>query len=238
MNKSCIIHDSLVVFVCFDSLFLFSLVFRSPRFSIGISRVFCAKFEILSPSIEEDKAGTLESPQEVSDRCLYLKRFYQTTCRSSNVFVVRHSFSSQAGAKSSGEEDDLEDGFSELEMPSSAEANRDGNVEDESDDELISEPELSDDGDDIEEPSQNELELLDSKTDPSEKKAFRKWAQSALFKAILDAPGFSIHNALDKWVEEGNDLSRAEISLAVLNLRKRRMYGRALQVNLCDLIFT
>ncbi len=232
------IHDSLVVIVCFDSLFLFSSVFRSPGFSIGISRVSCAKLEILSPSIEEDKAGTLESPQEAFDRCLYLKRFYHTTCSSSNVFVVRHSFSSQAGAKSSGEVDDLEDGFSELEMPSSAKANQDGNVEDESDDELISVPELSDDGVDIKEPSQNELELLDSETDPSEKKAFRKWAQSALFKAILDAPGLSIHNALDKWVEVGNDLSRAEISLAVLNLRKRRMYGRALQVNLRDLIFT
>jgi hypothetical protein len=199
--------------------------------------VSCAKLEILSPSIEEDKAGTLESPQEAFDRCLYLKRFYHTTCSSSNVFVVRQ-FSSQAGAKSSGEEDDLEDGFSELEMPSSAKANQDGNVEDESDDELISEPELSDGGVDIEEPSQNELELLDSETDPSEKKVVKKWAQSALFKAILDAPGLSIHNALDKWVEEGNDLSRAEISLAVLNLRKRRMYGRALQVNLRDLIFT
>jgi hypothetical protein len=231
------IHDSLVVIVCFDSLFLFSSVFRSPGFSIGISRVSCAKLEILSPSIEEDKAGTLESPQEAFDRCLYLKRFYHTTCSSSNVFVVRQ-FSSQAGAKSSGEEDDLEDGFSELEMPSSAKANQDGNVEDESDDELISEPELSDGGVDIEEPSQNELELLDSETDPSEKKVVKKWAQSALFKAILDAPGLSIHNALDKWVEEGNDLSRAEISLAVLNLRKRRMYGRALQVNLRDLTFT
>lgn len=208
-----------------------SIPLRSQGFSIGISRVSCAKLEILGPSIEEDKAGTLESPQEAYDKCLYLKRLYHTTCGSSNVFVVRHSFSSQAGEKSSGEEDDLEDGFSELEMPSSAKANQVGNVEDESDDELISEPELSDDGVDIEEPSQNELELLDSEIDPSEKKVFRKRAQSALFNAILAAPGLSVHNVLDKWVEEGNDLSRAEISLAVLNLRKRRMYGRALQLS-------
>lgn len=238
MNKSCIIHDSLVVIVCFGSLFIFSSVFRSRGVSIGISHVSCDKLEMLSPGIEEDKAGTFESPQEAYDRHLSLKRFYHTAHGSSNVFVVRHNFSSQAGAKSSGEEDELEDGFSELEMPSSAVAKQDGNVEDESDDELISEPELSYDGVDIEEPSQNELELLDSEIDPSEKKAFKKRAKSALFNAILAAPGLSVHNALDKWVEEGNDLSRTEISLAMLNLRKRRMYGRALQVNLCDLIFT
>ncbi|XP_059462784.1 pentatricopeptide repeat-containing protein At1g80270, mitochondrial-like [Corylus avellana] len=204
---------------------------RSRGVSIRISRVSCAKLEMLSPGIEEDKAGTFESPQEAYDRHLSLKRFYHTAHGSSNVFVVRHNFSSQAGAKSSGEEDELEDGFSELEMPSSAVANQDGNVEDESDDELISEPELSYDGVDIEEPSQNELELLDSEIDPSEKKAFKKKAKSALFNAILAAPGLSVHNALDKWVEEGNDLSRTEISLAMLNLRKRRMYGRALQLS-------
>jgi hypothetical protein len=238
MNKSCIIHDSLVVIVCFDSLSIFSSVFRNQGVSVGISRVSCAKLEMPSPGIEEDKAVTFESPQDAYDRRPNLKRFYCTARGSSNVFVVRHNFSSQAGAKSSGEEDELEDGFSELEMPFSAVKNQDGNVEDESDDELISEPELSDDGVDIEEPSHKELELLDTETNPSEKKAFKKRAQSALFNAILAAPGFSVHNALDKWVEEGHDLSRAEITLTVTNLRKRRMYGRALQVNLCDLIFT
>lgn len=186
-----------------------------------------------STCIEDVKTGTLESPREPYDRFQPLKRFFHPTYDSLKFLVGRHSFSSQAGAKSSGE-DDLEDGFSELETPSSAEVNQD--VEDESDDELTSEPELADD--DVEEASQIELELSDTETDPSEKKTPRKRSQSALFKAILAASGSSFHSALDKWVEQGNELSRAEISLAMLNLRRRRMYGRALQVNLCPFVFT
>lgn len=200
------------------------------------SRECFAKLEIASSCIEDDKVGTLESPQGTYDRCLSLKRFYHATYASSKFSFDRHSFSSQAGAKSSGEEDDLEDGFSELETPSSPEANQDSNIQDENDDELISEPEVSDDDVDGEEPSQNELELLDIDINPSEKRASKRRAQSKLFDAILSAPGLSVHSALDKWVEEGNDFSRAEVSLAMLNLRKRKMFGRALQVNICDLI--
>ncbi|KAB1222188.1 hypothetical protein CJ030_MR2G023451 [Morella rubra] len=159
------------------------------------SRECFAKLEIASSCIEDDKVGTLESPQGTYDRCLSLKRFYHATYASSKFSFDRHSFSSQAGAKSSGEEDDLEDGFSELETPSSPEANQDSNIQDENDDELISEPEVSDDDVDGEEPSQNELELLDIDTNPSEKRA------------------------------------RQRVSLAMLNLRKRKMFGRALQLS-------
>lgn len=169
---------------------------------------------------------------------MYLKRFYHTKHGSSKFSVGRCGFSSQAGAKSSGEDDDLEDEFSELETPSSAQAKQTSNVADESDGELISEPELSDEDVDVEEPSQNELELSDAETDPIEKKSSRRRAQSELFNAIMASPGLSIHSALDKWVEEGNNVSRPEILLAMLNLRKRRMYGRALQVSEHDLIFT
>ncbi|KAG6694445.1 hypothetical protein I3842_09G048700 [Carya illinoinensis] len=203
-----------------------SIPLRSRGFSIGTSHVSCVKLEMPSTYIEDDKIGTLESPREPYDRFQPLKRFCHPTYDSLKFFVGRHSFSSQAGAKSSGE-DDLEDGFSELETPSSVEVNQD--VEDESDDESSSEPELADD--DVEEASQIELELSDIETDPREKKTPRKRAQSALFKAILAASGSSFHNVLDKWVEEGNELSRAEISLAMLNLRRRRMYGRALQLS-------
>ncbi|KAK1548979.1 hypothetical protein Q3G72_015654 [Acer saccharum] len=54
---------------------------------------------------------------------------------------------------------------------------------------------------------------------------------SDLFKAIVSSPPLSVHSVLDKWVKEGKDLSREEIASAMLNLRKRRMYGRALQLS-------
>ncbi|CAK8543078.1 unnamed protein product [Lathyrus sativus] len=138
----------------------------------------------------------------------------------------RRELSSEAGASSTkDEEDDLEEGFSELETSAG----------DESEKLSGSDTELSDESDevDIEEPH-NELDLPLSHDEDvilMEKKSSRRKAESELFKAIMEAPGLSIHKALDKWVEEGKEMSREEISLAMVNLRKRKMYGRALQLS-------
>lgn len=203
--------------------FFFSL--RERRFSIGTSRACFADSEVSITHIQ-DKATIFESPQLISDICVPLKRFYRTELASVNQFMCRRGLSSEAGAKSSGEEDDLEEGFSELETPASTDVVQRINAEDE--DELISEPEFSDvDA----EPSQNELDLSDTENDPSKGRTSRKGTASALFKAIMASPGVSVNNALDKWVEEGNELSRTDISMAMFNFRKLRLYGRALQVS-------
>ncbi|KAI4353476.1 hypothetical protein L6164_002424 [Bauhinia variegata] len=70
------------------------------------------------------------------------------------------------------------------------------------------------------------------RVDSAEKKSPGGRAQSELFKAILNFPNLSVHNILDKWVEEGKELERPEISLTLFNLRKHQMYGRALQLDL------
>ncbi|KAI7996292.1 Pentatricopeptide repeat-containing protein [Camellia lanceoleosa] len=202
--------------------------------SIGTSRACCAKSEVASCCVDV-KASNGDSRLVASDGCISLKRFYSAAHGSPNFFMGCCSFSSQADTKSSAqEEDDLEDGFSELETAASAaDVVQDSNVDDLNEDQLISEPELSeeeDDGDGVEEP-QNELELFDTEAEVTEKRPPQKRASSALFKAIMAAPGLSVQSALDKWVEEGNDLNRPEIALAMLNLRKRRMYGRALQLS-------
>lgn len=207
-------------------LFCFSFFsLRERRFSIGTFRACFADSEVSITHIQ-DKATIFESPQLISDICMPLKRFYHTDRASVNQFMCRRGLSSEAGTKSSGEEDDLEEGFSELETAASTDAVRHINAEDE--DELISEPEFSDvDA----EPSQNELELSDTENDPSRGRPSTKGTASSLFKAIMASPGLSVNNALDKWVEEGNELSRAEISMAMFNFRKLRLYGRALQVS-------
>ncbi|XP_059646078.1 pentatricopeptide repeat-containing protein At1g80270, mitochondrial-like [Cornus florida] len=199
---------------------------KNRGFSIGTSQAGFTNLEITVCNLD-NKVGIGELPQVKANRSLFLKRFYNTAYDSPKFFLGRFSFSSQAGAKSSGEEDDdLEDGFSELETSASGEAIQNKNAEDENEDELLSEAELfGEDGD-------GNGELLDSETDVTQKKSPRKKerVQSSMLKAILDAPGLSVHNALDKWVEEAN-LTRAEVWLAMLNLRKRRMYGRALQLS-------
>ncbi|KAL1203534.1 Pentatricopeptide repeat-containing protein [Cardamine amara subsp. amara] len=82
---------------------------------------------------------------------------------------------------------------------------------------LQSEEELSGDEGDIE---GAELELHV----PASKRS------SELFKAIVSVSGLSVGSALDKWVEQGKEINRIEIANAMLQLRKRRMYGRAFQI--------
>ncbi|KAI3446565.1 hypothetical protein Pfo_003230 [Paulownia fortunei] len=139
------------------------------------------------------------------------------------------TFSSEAGAKSSGEQDDnLEDAFSELETPHDAVQKAASG--DEIDDESMSESELSE-GESIADDIQNELETLGTETDAGEKRSLKTVATSAMIKAILAAPTLSVSQVLDKWVEAGNEVTRTEVSLTMLNLRKRRMFVKALQLS-------
>ncbi|KAK8473401.1 hypothetical protein PHAVU_001G122900 [Phaseolus vulgaris] len=47
----------------------------------------------------------------------------------------------------------------------------------------------------------------------------------------MNVPGVSIHVALEKWLAEGNELTREEVSHATFYLRRRKMFGRALQLS-------
>ncbi|XP_022971191.1 pentatricopeptide repeat-containing protein At1g80270, mitochondrial-like [Cucurbita maxima] len=162
----------------------------------------------------------------ISDGCISFERNSLATWRPSGLSISSHGLSSQAGAENSGEEDDLEDGFSELETLPSTDALEDNKAADENEGELTSESELDDDT--VDAGTQNELDLPELETELAEKIPAKR-APSELFKAIWSAPGSSVPSALDKWVSEGKELSRADISLAMLNLRRRRMFGKALQ---------
>lgn len=190
---------------------------RSRGFKVGTARASCVK---LTPNAcVEDEAGISECSPIIHNRSLLNTFQYHSGYASLKFIVSRRELSSQSDARSTEEADDLEDGLSELDTPTG-----------EDNDELISEPNIADDNDDVEEP-QNELELSDTETELTQKKSREgRRVQSELLKAILDSPGLSVQSVLDKWVEEGKELSRSEVSLAMLNLRKRRMFWRALQV--------
>ncbi|KAI4348596.1 hypothetical protein L6164_009304 [Bauhinia variegata] len=194
-----------------------SVPLRSRGFSMGTSRGACVNLREITCA--EDKAGFSESFQRTYDRLLLSNTFYHTGHASLKFSVKKRELSSQADASSIKEEVDLEDGFSELERPAAD--------KDENDDEEL---ELSDDGEDVEEP-QNELELSETEIDSAEKKSRETGARSELFKAMLKSTGLSVNDVLDKWVEEGKDLSSSEVSSTMANLRRRRMYGSALQLS-------
>lgn len=200
--------------------------FGGPRASAVASEVFCGALE---HGVDNHGHSSI-----IPFTIIQPKRFYQRPSVPMKFFFGTHCLSSQAGTKSSGDEDDLEDGFSELETPLGNETAAGNSVGEEAAEDLISEPELSDadSADDPSEAAPDELDLSDDEpSDMSSKKVARKKTfGSPLFKVIMESPRQSINSAIDKWVEEGATLGRTVISVAMLNLRKRRMFGRALQV--------
>lgn len=137
-------------------------------------------------------------------------------------------FASQAGAQSGGEEDE----FCEIDTPVHASSDR--NVDDKNGDDTISEGDLFYEG--VDESPEIERGFAETVVDRTEKKS-RKRGASALFNAIIADQNVSIHSVLDKWVANGKDLEMSEIWLAMLNLRKCRLYKKALEV-CCTFLFS
>ncbi|KAG8372135.1 hypothetical protein BUALT_Bualt12G0034900 [Buddleja alternifolia] len=186
--------------------------------SSGTARICCAKSEIA-------RSCLVEPQNEHFDELLSSTRFYNTSSSSSKSYREVRTFSSQPDAKSSGEkDDDLEDGFSELETPHNA--THESTSGDESDDgsDLSEEEGVADD-------AQSELEVLDTETDVEATKSLKTRATSAMTKAILAAPASSVNTVLDKWVEEGKEVTQIDLTLTMLQLRKRRMFLKALQLS-------
>lgn len=212
-------NAAFLVYLEVNLIFCCSL-FRNRGLGIGIARACGVKCELPNGYLE-DKTCIRKPHVSFSNGSTSFKRFYFQENGFPRLPSANCFFSSQAGAESSGTEDELEDGFSELETPLGSNAATESNLDDEKADGLGSEAEASDVDDDEESP-ENELDITEKGKEPSGR------AQSELFKAIIAAR--SVENALDRWVEDGKDLNRGEIWLATYNLRRRRMFGRALQV--------
>ncbi|CAA3029072.1 pentatricopeptide repeat-containing At1g80270, mitochondrial-like [Olea europaea subsp. europaea] len=210
-----------------------SISTKNRGFSIWPSQICCVKTEIARCYMDNYNAEFIE-PQEIpADGLHSFRRFYNKASNFWKLSVEVRGYSSQADSKNGEEDEDLEEGFSELEGPTVSGAILEDNAGDENDDELISGPELSEEesSDDGIQGTQNELEVIDNETDVAEKLSSRKMGTSALARAILDAPASSLGKFLDKWVAEGNEATRLEVLSAMLTLRKRRLYGKALQLS-------
>ncbi|WJX11056.1 hypothetical protein P8452_01712 [Trifolium repens] len=178
----------------------------------ALNRASCVK--LIPNTVEEYEDAVVPHPHHGK----FLSTGH-TFYRTDQKFTVsRRELSSQADSSSKKEDDDDNDGD-----------DNDGlEIEDH-----LAEPDLSD-GDDGDDGGklQDELDLSDTESGPAEeeRKSRSAKSRSELFKAIVSVSGLSVDSALNKWVEKGKDLSRQEITLALINLRKRKMYGRAFQV--------
>ena len=196
---------------------------RSQSGRIVVARACCAETDILRRNTEYGRH--CEEENHILGLCLLSKPYTYEPTVSARSFLWSRNLSSQAGAKSSDGEDELEDGFSDLETH--PESDKIEDVVDKEDVDVSSEGDVSElelDGTAESVLSEDETELSD------EKKAARSNIASALFRTFMETPRVAINSALDKWVSEGKPLGRADISLVMLDLRRRRFYGKALQV--------
>ncbi|CAI0439855.1 unnamed protein product [Linum tenue] len=207
---------------------LLFLVCRLQGLRLATSRAGCVKLETICGQLEVN-TNTFETPSAAYTTSL----FHRSATMSSKLSTGMRGLSSQVGTEtSSSSEDDIDDAFSELEGPEvSTDAVQDKkNTFEGNEDELVSDPDLSDD-DFMEESSHDTLGLSDTEADPAEKLLTRKKLTSELFNAIVKDPNSSIEDVLSKWVEEGKELGKQEVTAAILGCRKRRMFGRALQLS-------
>ncbi|CAK8571187.1 unnamed protein product [Lathyrus sativus] len=183
--------------------------------NVGTSRV-----KLMLNTLVEHEDAVPDSHQMIHARFLSKGHsFYRTGNAFQQFTVSRRELSSQADASSTKDDNDDDDMEIEDQL---IELDADG-------DSVDSETDLLDGDEDGGKP-RDELEFSDTESDPAEKKSQSGKSRSELSKAVVNASSLSVESAVDKWVAKGKELSRKEISSTLLNLRKRKMFGKALQV--------
>lgn len=206
---------------------MFNVNLRGQNHDIMLAHVCCMDSKLSRNSLVHEK-GHCDKGSNISKGCILLKPYSSGCSYSVMSFLWCRKLSSDVGARQGQKDDDLEDGFSDKELPPEADAMVELE-ENEDDEELVSEGEISEEYTKI--TANDSLGLLDSVSDfPIKKRRRGKRAKSPLFKIIMEAPSDSFNSTLDKWVEDGNHLGRDEISFTMLNLRRYRLYMKALQV--------
>ncbi|KAL8197951.1 hypothetical protein R6Q57_017945 [Mikania cordata] len=146
-------------------------------------------------------------PPTLSDGFLLLRKYSSQACGFQSSFIGKHNFSSQAESESESEKEPIKEADMSVSIS-------------ESESESASEAE-----------SENELDIVETEEETTGDNVGEQRGSSGLFKVVVDSSSMSPKIALDKWVIEGHDLSRSEISHAMFELRRRKMYGKALQLS-------
>lgn len=188
----------------------------------AVTQAFCSKSDMLCCNTGVGNTGVFVLPNF----------FPHAPSLSAMPSLGIRNLSSQSGATTSDTE--VDDGFSDLDLDPPLETDKIGTIVDkEQEDEIVSKREISRDELKVDsaEVANCSLGLSDSKSQANGEKEPRRtcWA-SPLFKVVMEAPLHFVNDALNKWVEDGNSLGQEEISVTLLNLRKKKFYEKALQV--------
>ncbi|XP_020274533.1 pentatricopeptide repeat-containing protein At1g80270, mitochondrial-like isoform X2 [Asparagus officinalis] len=185
---------------------------QSRRIVVAPSR--CTERDIFGENSEH--GCPIEREKHVAEEHFLPKPYSHKPTYPLRSFLWTRNLSSQAGTKSGDVEDELKDGFSDLDGPHEIDKSEDVVIDKEDVDMDIPEEELD-------ESAEGALGLLDETKSSGKKKA--------LSKILIETPRMSINSALEKWASEGKPFGRTEISATLLNLRRRRLWGKALQSN-------
>ncbi|XP_044975911.1 pentatricopeptide repeat-containing protein At1g80270, mitochondrial-like [Hordeum vulgare subsp. vulgare] len=175
----------------------------------------CTSLDVLLSADAKNAEQYSEQGCQISCCCSTPRPSTSRLSFSSGWSTWSRSFSSQTDANSGDNVDDLEDGFSDLEVPPEA---------DKKDVALPSEESSDDDAVDG-------VGLLEDDADAKpDKEPMKKASQCPLLKMMLEAPRNGVSGTLKKWVDGGNTFDRSDIFYVILNLRKRKFYFKALQL--------
>ncbi|KAJ8511564.1 hypothetical protein OPV22_001998 [Ensete ventricosum] len=203
---------------------------RGQNHSIMLAHVCCMDSKLSRNSLVHEK-GHCDKGSNISKGCILLKPCSSGCSYSVMSFLWCRNLSSHVGSRQGQKDDDLEDEFSDEELAPEADAMVEPE-ENEDDEKSVSEGEIFEEEiseEDTNITANDSLGLLDSVSDfPIKKRRRGKRAKSPLFKIIMEAPSDSFNSTLDKWVKDDNRLGRDEISFTILNLRRYRLYMKAL----------
>jgi len=133
---------------------------------------------------------------------------------------VGRGFSSQVGKGSKDVADAPEEGFSELESVLSS---NNGEVEEH----LASEDEFSE----LDAPDNSAEADADPYLSEAEIEKEEAHNASRLYQTVLSCKDHALPTSLEQWLADGNVLTREEVVITFLQLRKRRMFRRLLKVS-------
>lgn len=189
-----------------------SFIHRPHGSWLGLSRVISTKSDIISFSVGS-RAGTCTLEYFISGRSSSSKEFYHSLSISigKRFFLESCGYCSQPDARDVIVNDKMEDGLPELETCAMADKIGASNAEEVDKEELLPELEF------VEDPE---------KGVSSEKES----ATLELLNSFMGIPNVAVSDVLKKWAEDGNKLSKEQISRILVSLKKRQMYWKALQV--------
>jgi hypothetical protein len=193
------------------------LFFRTCTLRTATVGAFCTNLELPRNNIGEKQYSTshpifvIDNPEKTSAVHPFLS--------STILFHVRN-LSSNTDSKSTNNESEELEGFSDLDTDAE---------EEDVEEEMLS---------DSDEVSADEEENDTDEEDVIKKRSlYKKSHEFPLFELILNSPRHTLEESLEKWVKEGNEIKKQDVVAVLWQFRLRNLSGNVFQVPFFSEVF-